>query len=211
MLQVQDEKFLNELCDKYGSDKGSLLDSSPYYPWPPHNYTKVYASLFANIKNDSLIVFECGLGTNNPNIKSSMNVNGKPGASLRVWRDFFPNATIYGADIDRDILFSEDRIITGYMDQTNFASVAKFWEVHDVSPDIVIDDGLHEFHAGISLFENSFDRLTKDGIYIIEDMVPEDIEKYKNYFNRTSFNTFFISLGRSSMDWNDNNLLIIFK
>ena len=42
---------------------------------------------------------------------------GKPGASLRVWRDYFPNAIIYGADIDKDILFAEERIKTFYIDQ----------------------------------------------------------------------------------------------
>ena len=39
-------------------------------------------------------MFECGLGTNNPNLKSNMTENGIPGASLRVWRDYFFNAKI---------------------------------------------------------------------------------------------------------------------
>ena len=41
-----------------------------------------------------------------------MNINGKPGASLRAWRDYFENALIYGADIDKNILFKENRINT---------------------------------------------------------------------------------------------------
>ena len=48
-----------------------------------------------------------------------MPIDSTPGASLRAWRDFFPNATILGADLDREVLFEEERITTGYMDQTD--------------------------------------------------------------------------------------------
>ena len=34
-----------------------------------------------------------------------MGIKGKPGASLRVWKDYFPNANIIGVDIDENILF----------------------------------------------------------------------------------------------------------
>ena len=30
-----------------------------------------------------------------------MSEDGKPGASLRVWKEYFSNAEIYGADIDK--------------------------------------------------------------------------------------------------------------
>jgi hypothetical protein len=45
-----------------------------------------------------------------------MSGGGKPGASLYVWRDFFPNAYIFGADIDKEVLFNDKRITTGYID-----------------------------------------------------------------------------------------------
>lgn len=40
----------------------------------------------------------------------------RPGASLRVWRDFFPNAVIYGWDIDPSaMVYDEERIKYGMM------------------------------------------------------------------------------------------------
>ena len=36
-----------------------------------------------------------------------MTLNGKPGASLKVWKDYFVNAQIFGADIDRNILLKK--------------------------------------------------------------------------------------------------------
>ena len=39
-----------------------------------------------------------------------MGSEGVPLASLRAWRDYFKNANIYGADIDKGILKDEERI-----------------------------------------------------------------------------------------------------
>ena len=61
---------------------------------------------------------EVGLGSNNTELLSNMGSDGKPLASLRAWRDYFPNAQIYGADIDKDILTNEERIKTFFVDQT---------------------------------------------------------------------------------------------
>ena len=93
---------LAQLCDKYGSDKGEITSLGHPYSWGSHTYTDYYRRLWGHCRGQVKMVFECGLGTNNPNIKSSMGINGKPGASLRVWRDYFPNAEIFGGDIDEN-------------------------------------------------------------------------------------------------------------
>ena len=213
MRNYKEEKLLNILCDKYGSDKGSVFGYNDVYNRPSHNYTKIYSSIFAPIKEGVKNVFECGLGTYNPQYKSNMGPNGKPGASHRVWRDYFQSATIYGADIDKDVLFSEDRIVTGYMDQTNKESIERFFKDHNIPDlDIAIDDGLHEFSAGISLYENVFPLVKNGGIYIIEDILEEDIKEYKNYFIQSSQDVMIVSLSRPNVfGWSDNTMIIIFK
>jgi hypothetical protein len=211
MRNFSDEALLNTLCDLHGSDKGSVIGSSSVYEWASHNYTKIYSALFNQIKNDVNVVFECGLGTNNVNFKSSMGESGRPGASLRVWRDYFPKASIYGADIDSGVLFLEDRITTGYMDQEDPESVANFWKNHPVYPDIIIDDGLHEYSAGICLFKNSFNRLKPGGIYVIEDVSQESLASYKEYFDKNHLEVLVVSLNRPTSSWGDNTLIVIFK
>jgi hypothetical protein len=176
-----DEQFLNELCDKYGSDKGTCKDQTGV-AYPFHNYTKVYAEIFNPIRNDSLNIFECGLGTNNVNIPSNMGADGKPGASLRMWRDYFLNSNIYGADIDKDILFEEDRIKTGYINQLKKSTVDNFFKLFDnFTPDIIIDDGLHTFEAAVGLYNSTFERLKNGGIYIIEDISPNYLNNLVNH------------------------------
>ena len=91
---------LSLLSEKYGSDKGGY---KKIHSWDPHNYTDFYHKVLAEKIQSTKKVFECGIGTNNPKLVSNMGVDGIPGASLRMWRDYIPNAQIYGADIDQDI------------------------------------------------------------------------------------------------------------
>lgn len=162
------------MCDLFREHKS---DKSTW-----HNYTPFYNHIFKDLVNKNLNIFELGLGTNNTSIKSNMGVGGQPGASLRSFAQHFKNANIYGADIDKDILFQDERIKTYFCDQTNPQIIKELWDqVDDVEFDIIIDDGLHETHANITFFENSFQKLKKGGIYIIEDILNEDrypIEKF---------------------------------
>jgi len=203
---------LATLCDKYGSDKGEIRSSGHPYPWPSHSYSDYYRRIWGHCRMAVKRVFECGLGTNNPHLASSMGASGKPGASLRVWRDYFPNAQIYGADIDRDILFSEDRIKTFYIDQLNPSAIRKCWtEVGESSFDFIIDDGLHRFEAGSCLFSNSVEMLSENGIYVIEDVTSEDVGRYVQFFNNGNFLVDYISMYRPNISLGDNNLVVIRK
>lgn len=203
---------LAKLCDFYGSDKGELQPNGHPYPWPSHTYTDYYSRLFAHSRNTVLKVFECGLGTNNPNLPSSMGINGKPGASLRVWRDYFPKASIWGADIDEKCLFQEERIRTHYMDQLNASSIQEFWKWTGVQDfDFIVDDGLHTFEAGSSLFLNSIDHLSKSGIYVIEDVYMPDLIRYKEFFRDTEFLVDYVCMSGINLGFGDNNLVVIRK
>ena len=100
---------LKDLCNSYGTEK----------PLPSY---LLYAGILGDgskVKN----VFEIGLGTNNKNVVSNMGIDGHPGASLRAFRDYCANASIFGADIDSGILFQETRIQTFSIDQTNFSEM----------------------------------------------------------------------------------------
>jgi hypothetical protein len=191
---------------RHGSDKGR--------GW--HNYTTIYSVLFGKLRDQPLRIFELGLGTNNPKLPSSMGVNGIPGASLRGWRELFPHALIYGADIDRDILCDEDRIKTFYCDQLDSVAIRDFWSqpVLQGGMDIIIDDGLHTFEGNISFLDGSLEHLRPGGVYVIEDIVQETIERWHNqletvYSKRFPNDEFaLVELPNSFNDY-DNNLLII--
>ena len=120
--------LLDSLCDRHGSDKGGVAGWENPYRWRTHTYTDVFSLLFEPAREQFSLVFECGIGSNNLDVPSNMGSRGVPGASLRVWRDFFPNAQIVGADVDQRILFQEERILTYKVDQTDAKSVKDMWK-----------------------------------------------------------------------------------
>ena len=170
------ESNLTPLCymmNRRGSDKGIGR----------HNYTVEYYKLFNERRLDVKAVFEMGIGTTDTGLVSNMGEEGSPGASLRGWRDFFPNAIIHGADIDTRILINEERIETHYVDQRDEASILAMWNLEtlrDLSFDIILDDGLHEVEANFKLLINSYHMLNHDGVYIIED-IKNNYEVISNY------------------------------
>lgn len=173
---------LARLCDEYGTDKGELTPGSNPYSWPSHNYSDFYELVFSSRRKSVESLLECGIGTPNTDIPNNMGEGGVPGASLRVWRDYFPNAEVTGIDIDSEIMFSENRISTYCVDQTSESNIRKFLDKENGDFDIIIDDGLHQFHANVSLFENTIGRLSEDGIYIIEDVPSADLGRYREFF-----------------------------
>jgi hypothetical protein len=202
--------LLNSLCDRYGSDKGEIKTGGHPYPWRSHSYADFYERQFGMQRKYMRNVFECGLGTNNPALESTMGAEGRPGASLRIWRDYFPSANIYGADIDKEILFEEERISTFFCDQTDPVSIGRLWSnMPGIEFEIMIDDGLHTFDAGRCLFENSFHKLTDNGIYIIEDVKRDDLEKFQIYLTQKAVNFEFICLYRDGLPLGSNSLIVI--
>ena len=197
------DKNLTDLMNAYGSDKGGFNKD--------HNFSDYYSTIFFDKKESFKNILEVGLGTNNINVPSNMGLEGKPLASLRAWRDYFLNANIYGADIDRKILKDEDRIKTYYVDQTNPSSILElFKNIGDISFDIIIDDGLHEYNANICLFENSFKFLKKKGIYVIEDVFFKDKNKFFQYFKNFNYNFSIVDIFHKN-NISNNCLVIIYK
>jgi hypothetical protein len=191
--------LLSQLCDEHGSDKGEIKTTGHPYPWPSHTYADFYSRLFDHCRHGVKRVFECGLGTSNPDLLSSMGSGGKPGASQ-----------IVGADIDRGTLFEEDRIRTFFVDQTRTEAIAALWEQAGAGDfDFMIDDGLHTFEAGRCLFENSIARLSPHGIYVIEDVPPVDLLQYQQYFHGKDYVVDFVNLHRPDLDLADNSLVVI--
>jgi hypothetical protein len=209
------EKEPTVLCEIMGrnrSDKGHINITQSW-----HNYTTFYYSIFKSIYNNKLRIFELGLGTNNLSIPSNMGTDGRPGASLYGWKEFFINSDIFGADIDTNILFNTDKIKTFYCDQTNPEIIKNLWdnsELHEQF-DIIIDDGLHAFNANVCFFENSIHKLKQNGYFIIEDIKNNEeylfINKIKEWENKFIGYSFTLLKIPSLCNMWDNNLLVVYK
>lgn len=187
VVNANSDSKLTDLMNFHGSDKGGKNNH--------HNYSEYYSEIFFYKRKKIKNFLEIGLGTNNTNLPSNMGSEGKPLASLRAWRDYFVNANIYGADIDKNILKDEERIKTFYVDQTNPETIsALFKQIGLDKFDVILEDGLHEFNANICFFENAIDYLDDNGVYIIEDIYYKDKIKFINYFKNLKYNFSIIDL-----------------
>ena len=210
-----DEKISTPLCEIMGrnrSDKGhtNITESR-------HNYTTFYYSIFNELRDKPLRVFELGLGTNNTNVPSNMGANGRPGASVYGWREFFYNSDIFGADIDSGILFNTDKIKTFYCDQTNPKIIQNMWNEPDLQDnfDIIIEDGLHTFSANVCFFENSIHKLKPNGYFIVEDVLQVEeslfVRKIKEWELQYHDCRFTLLKIPSLCNNCDNILLVVYK
>ena len=129
-----------------------------------------------------------------------MGLDGKPGASLRAFRDYL-NIRVYGADVDKEILFEEENINTFFIDQMDINTIN---DIKKVIPkcDLIIDDGLHQPDANLNVIYNLLDHLNVNGILVIEDIEPDFVNIFKiveNIFNNsTHFQSSLIKLKNNS-------------
>ncbi|MSR22665.1 MAG: hypothetical protein EXR92_03840 [Gemmatimonadetes bacterium] len=150
------------MLEKHGSDKAI------------HNYHPIYASILDQ-PNKITAVLEVGLGTNNTDVFSNMGKGGKPGASLSAFKEFLPNARIYGAATDRRILFQDGMIKTFWVDQTDPSTFELLGRDIGGQLDLIIDDGLHAPNANLTVLLFPLEWLKPGGRLIIEDIMPDSL------------------------------------
>ena len=151
--------ILEELGLKYGTDKGTK-----------HHYLDVYYDLFKDKRNEVRKVLEIGVGE---------------GAGLHMFRDFFPNAIIYGIDNQNDRIFEEVGIKVFKADQSSKDQLLEALDEILPGPndlDLIIDDGSHKPEDQIFTCLTLMPHLRLGNtIYIIEDVADETI--FNDLFN----------------------------
>ena len=191
---------LGQIFHSYGSDKDV------------NGYTPIYHLLFDHLKEEPITMLEIGIGTMIPHVPSSMvgyaRAGYKPGGSLRAWRDYFVNGTIYGVDVQPDTQFSDEpRITTFLANSTNSESVQELMhELNDIQFDIILDDGSHIDRDQFKTLANFYPHLKEGGIYIIEDIYPGSaVTTQPTVIAKLCNNDPFVYVGLK------NNICVIYK
>ncbi|MCF2872445.1 class I SAM-dependent methyltransferase [Octadecabacter sp. G9-8] len=167
---VNVESFIKDEATRARSEiLGNMLTEHGSEKARKHNYHLLLAHALQAPEKASAIL-EIGMGTNNTDVVSHMGKRGQPGASLRAFREFLPNAHVYGADYDKRILFTEDRISTFFVDQTSVETLTDLATHLPAQLDLIIDDGLHSAHANLATLAFALPKLAKGGWYICEDI-----------------------------------------
>lgn len=184
-MELSDITELCKLGYKYGTDK---------CPQIKHTYTPFYFKFLNDKRRSIKKVLELGIGYTRKNthipevifadsIKEYLN----RGASLYMWRDFFPNAQIYGADFRPDIIFEDTRIKTYICDERKKEDLVKLIEKIGADIDLIVDDASHRVEDQIFAAQTLLALLQNDIIYIIEDVTHSKVickalgDKYDYY------------------------------
>jgi len=140
---------LTELAQEFGTDK-----------WGVHRYTPHYERHLGHLKHESFTMLEIGIG--------GYRRQRQGGASLRMWKWFFPKANIVGLDIEDKSFVDGNRITTYKGSQVDEAILRRIVEEQG-APMVVIDDGSHRPEHIRETFRILLPLLPDNAIYIIED------------------------------------------
>ena len=150
-----------------------------------HGYERFYDYFLMPIKNNKMNMLEIGVDELR---------------SLKMWLDYFPNATIYGMDIHKkEYTYNRGMIFQG--DQSKKKDLKKV--VKNIGKcKFIIDDGSHVPSHQLLSFNYLFKEcLDFGGIYIIEDIET-------SYWKNTDLYNYPINAGYLD---NKNNIVEIFK
>ncbi|MGK7940516.1 MAG: hypothetical protein AB4062_10290 [Crocosphaera sp.] len=168
-------------------DSNNLMSLATHYntdKWKSHAYAQHYQKHFEPLRFEKLNILEIGIGGyDDPN---------SGGASLKMWRDFFPNSMIYGIDIYDKSGLEEERIKVFQGNQNDPVFLKDC--VHKVGGfNIVIDDGCHINSHVITSFKTLFPSLRDEGIYVVEDTQTSYWKKYGG--NSEDLNSLITTMG----------------
>jgi cephalosporin hydroxylase len=129
-------------------------DKKIIHKW--EHYFPIYERFLNKFRNTTVTIIEIGVAK---------------GGSLQMWERYLgPLATVVGIDIDPDC---QEHAVDNIHVRIGNQSDTKFLQtvVNDFgAPDIVIDDGSHVMKDVLTSFEILYPALSKNGIYIVEDM-----------------------------------------
>ena len=140
--------YSNPLIEYFCNNQKNII-----HKWS--HYFEIYHDHFNRFVNTECVILEIGVGE---------------GGSLQMWKKYFgSSAKIYGVDINpkcKDYEEENIEIFIGSQSDRNFLQNLK-----QILPkiDILIDDGGHTMDQQITCFEELFDHIKENGIYLCED------------------------------------------
>lgn len=140
--------ILQQLGLKYGTDKSR-------HAYKGITYLDIYDKYFNSIRYS---------------VKSILEIGIRDGSSLRMWKEYFPNAVIYGVDINPECeRHQEDRIKIIIGDQNDDNDLNRIKNEIGLC-DIILDDGSHITRHEIRTFDVLYNSVIRGGYYVIEDL-----------------------------------------
>lgn len=143
-------------AEAMGVFKEVLTATHPGGGWcDKERYWGLYGPLFGEMRDSATKVAEIGVWVGN---------------SLRLWRDMFPKAHVYGIDIEEKREHDEERITTFVADQEKRDELRRFTKTYGSDFDLIVDDGGHTMIGQQVSLGVLFPHVRPGGFYVVEDV-----------------------------------------
>jgi len=168
---------MNDLEKYFAENTGGMI-----HKWK--HYFEIYDRHFSRFRNTNVHIVEIGI---------------YHGGSLRMWKNYFgSNCQVFGIDINPHCKKLEEdqiKIFIGDQEDRNFLkSLLK--EIPRI--DILIDDGGHFMKQQIVTFEELFNSIDKNGVYLAEDLHTSYWSDYGGGYKKRGS---FIEYSKQFIDW----------
>ena len=150
-----------------------------------HRYIPTYSELFAKWQHEPISILEVGCYKN---------------GSLKLWEEFFTQATIIGVDIqtyEGSVELNRATVI-----------IEDFYSSNRELPDfdLMIEDGPHDVNSQLAFVRKMYPKLKEGGLMIIEDVRPD----YQPHFDTLGIPYTAIAF-HPYTDENDDRILLFQK
>jgi cephalosporin hydroxylase len=147
------ERTLDQLGLLHGADKSSA----------GHDFTRIYEHYVGNWRHRPVTVLEIGVWR---------------GASVRMWRDYFPQGRVFGIDIDPQAAAQTgERIEIFIGDQADTDLLSRVVK-RAGALDVVVDDGSHRVEQQLPTLRFLWPHVKPGGIYVVEDTHTSYLTSY---------------------------------
>ena len=167
---------MNDLEKFFFNDDHRLI-----HKW--RHYFEIYDRHFSRLRGRKINILEIGI---------------MHGGSLQMWQNYFNgNAMIYALDINPECKKFESENVKVYIgsqeDKKFLQQLAK-----ELPPlDLLIDDGGHSMKQQITTFQELYDKVKDDGVYLIEDLHTSYMKFYGGGYKKSRS---FIEFSKNFID-----------
>ena len=186
-LSKEESDLFRDTFLKYQSDKSGY-----------HNYHELYSALYKN-RDGVVNVLEMGIHM---------------GASLRAWRELFPNANVIGLENNINRFFSEKRILSMYVDQSLLHTFDMFLSVMmGTEFDFIVDDGSHYLQETKNTFYKLLPVLKIGGWFVVEDIKSEFENEWETISDQlpNNYERFLINMNSLAKTNSNDNIMLAVK
>lgn len=151
-----------------------------------HGFTAFYEEKFERWREDSFELLEIGI---------------LEGASLRMWRRYFPRASIRAVDISSSRVLEVNEAGLGMeaaeADQGDPQSILRVFP--DLQPRIIVDDGSHLWAHQMGTLEALWPKIRPGGVFVMEDLHTSFLKNFQREARESTFSVVSFLAGTGNL------------